>query len=214
MDLSSKYPNCKVINHPLLEHKLTIVRNKETKSHEFRRVVKEISGLLAYEMTRDLKLESVPICTPVEKTEGRVISEDIIIAAIMRAGCGMLDGLLEMLPLAKAGHIGIYRDKNVKVTVEYYFRVPHEIEGKRILLADPLIATGDTVLAAIDRLKQYKVGPIRLACLLISPVGAERLLKQHPDVEVYTLCIERELDEAGYLLPGVGDAGDRLYGTR
>lgn len=214
MTATSKHPNCKLITHPLLAHKLSIVRNKDTKSLDFRRVVKEISGLMAYEMTHDLQVTPIQFSTPVEQTTGVVANEDLIIAAIMRAGCGMLDGLLEMLPFAKAGHIGIYRDKNVKATVEYYFRIPHESKGKKILLADPMVATGDTVLAAIERLKQYKVGQIRLACILIAPLALERLQQQHPDVEVYALSIERGLDASGYLLPGMGDAGDRLYGTK
>ena len=146
-------------------------------------------------------------------TVGQAVTDDLVIVSILRAGNGMLEGLLRMLPFSRVGHIGIYRDKFVGNTVEYYFRLPDEVKGKQILLADPLIATADTAVAAIDRLKEYEVGPIRFVTLLASPEGLRKLEEHHPDVEIFSLSIERGLTEKGYILPGLGDAGDRLYGT-
>jgi uracil phosphoribosyltransferase len=202
-----------LIRHPIIEHKLGILRDRRSTPHDFRQVFSELSGLLAYESTRDLKLRSVEIETPLEKTQASVIAEELVIACILRAGEGMLEGFLRMLPFARVGHIGIYRDKALNNTVEYYFKLPHDVRGKRVLLLDPLLATGDTALAALDRLKQYDVGAIRLVTLLSARVGLEKIHAAHPDVDIYTLSIERELNDKGYLLPGLGDAGDRLFGT-
>ena len=204
---------CKVLNHPILQHNLTKLRDKETRPVDFRRVMDQLSALLAYEITRDLSVSPKAIETPLEKTESPVVSDDLVIVSIMRAGNGMLEGLLRMLPFSRVGHIGIYRDKFIGNTVEYYFRLPDQVKGRKILLADPLIATGDTAVASIDRLKEYGVGDIRFVSLLASPDGLAHLYKHHPDVEVYTLSVERELTTGGYILPGLGDAGDRLYGT-
>ena len=204
---------CRILNHPILQHNLTKLRNKETSPVDFRRVMDQLSALLAYEITRDIGVSNESVQTPLEKTESPVVSDDIVIVSIMRAGNGMLEGLLRMLPFSRVGHIGIYRDKFIGNTVEYYFRLPDEVKGRKILLADPLIATGDTAVASIDRLKEYGVGSIRFVSLLASPQGLAHLYEHHPDVEVYTLSVERELTPDGYILPGLGDAGDRLYGT-
>lgn len=203
----------KVIRHPVFSHKLGILRNKNTSSFDFRKVFEELSTMMAYETSRDLKLKSEWIETPLERAQVERISEEVVVACILRAGEGMLHGFLEALPFARVGHIGIYRDKLLNNTVEYYFKMPKDVKGKRVLLLDPLLATGDTALAAIDRLKQYEVGSIRLVTIFSAQVGLTKILEAHPDVEIYTLSIERELDDHGYLRPGVGDAGDRLFRT-
>ena len=206
-------PFCKIIRHPVLSHNLTKLRDAETRPMEFRRVLEQLSSLMAYEVTRDLGTTATKISTPLEDTESLMVSDDLAIVTIMRAGNGMLDGLLHMLPFSRVGHIGIYRDKFTRQTVEYYFRLPEQIKGRTVLLADPLIATGDTAVAAIDRLKEYGVGTIRCVSVLAAPEGLVKLHESHPDLEVYTLSVERQLNEMGYILPGLGDAGDRLYGT-
>lgn len=210
---SHKFKNCTVIDHPVLQHKLTRLRKKETSSAEFRLTLREIAALMAYELGRDIPLELVKIETPLEPMKSPMVHNSPVLVSIQRAGNGMLDGMLEMLPFSKVGHIGIYRDKFIGNTVEYYFRLPPGSEGKTVLLMDPLLATGDTAVAAVDRLKQYHVGSIKLACVLAAPVGIERMKQFHPDVKIFTLCIERELNKKGYILPGLGDAGDRLFNT-
>jgi len=205
----------KVINHPLLKHKLGYLRDKNTRSQEFRDLTREISKLLAYEAMRDWNhLESVSIETPLANTEVERILKAPVAVAILRAGNGMLDAVLDMIPIASAGFIGIYRDKFIHNTVEYYFKLPQEIQNREILLCDPLIATADTMIAAIDRLKSYRVGKIRILSILISEEAIERLNHFHPDAEVYTLQVEKQMNEQGYLVPGLGDAGDRLYQTK
>jgi uracil phosphoribosyltransferase len=174
----------------------------------------EASRFLAYEATRDLETETQKIETPLESTEVQRIKDNLIVIPILRAGLGMLDGFLDALPFASVGHVGIYRDKLMNHTVEYYFKLPQEHKGSKVLLIDPLLATGDTALATIDRLKEYEVGSIRFVTLLSCKVGLEKLQERHPDVEVYTASIERELNDSGYLLPGLGDAGDRLFNTK
>lgn len=201
------------MKHPLLTHFLTQLRKKETRPVEFRRQLKQISFLLAYEAARDFHLKEVPIETPLECMTAGQIHEPLIVVSIMRAGLGMLEGVMEALPFAPVGHIGLYRDKTIKSTVEYYFRLPPRMEGKKILLCDPLLATGDTAINAINRLKDYEVGPIRYLCLLASPEGLQKIQEWHPDVEVYALSLEKGLNHEGLILPGLGDAGDRLYGT-
>jgi uracil phosphoribosyltransferase len=202
-----------LIDHPILKHKLGFLRDKNTGSSEFRSITKEMSRLLAYEAMREAKTVDAQVETPLATANVSRIEEKPIIVSIMRAGNGMLDGLLSMLPFASAGHIGIYRDKFIKNTVEYYFKLPDNAKGRPILLADPLLATADTAIACVDRLKQYEVGPIKMLCFLVSPEGLERLHHFHPDVEVYAVAKEESLTEDGYLLPGIGDAGGRLYQT-
>jgi uracil phosphoribosyltransferase len=207
--------NIKVINHPLLKHKLGYLRDKNTYSHEFREIVKEISKVLIYEAMRDWKdLESVAIETPIAKAQVERIVRPPVVVSIMRAGNGMLDGALSMIPFAATGFIGIYRDKFIHNTVEYYFKMPQDIKGKQILLCDPLIATADTMIAALDRLKNYGVGHVKVITILASNSGLEKVLHFHPDVEIYTVNVENEMNEMGYLVPGLGDAGDRLFQTK
>jgi len=203
----------RIVTHPLVEHKLGLIRNKNTTSNEFRQVFSELSTFLAYECTKEIKLIDTEIETPMQKTIAKKVGEEIIVACVLRAGEGMLTSFMQTLPFAKFGHIGIYRDKFMNQTVEYYFKLPQDVKGKRIILIDPLLATGDTCLAALDRLKQYEVGPIQVVTILSCKVGIDKIHSEHPDVEVITLSVEEALNEKGYLLPGLGDAGDRLFGT-
>lgn len=207
--------NLKIIDHPLLRHKLGILRDKNSSTQEFREITKEISRILAYEAMRDwTEMEQVEVETPMAKTKVDKIRNPPLVIAIMRAGNPVQDAVLSMMPFASAGHIGIYRDKFIKNTVEYYFKIPKDHEGKTVFLCEPLIATADTSVAAIDRLKSYNVGPIRLLSILASPEGLAKLQEFHPDVTVYALSKEAGINEMGYLMPGLGDAGDRLYGTK
>ena len=203
------------LKHPLLTHKLGLLRNKETTSFEFRELVKEISRVLAYEAMSDWKeLEEVTIETPIAKTKVKRIINAPIIVSIMRAGNPVQEAVLSMLPFASAGHIGIYRDKFIHNTVEYYFKLPEKHVGKTIFLCEPLLATADTAIAAIDRLKNYEVGKIKLLSILVSKEGLAKLHHFHPDVEVFALNQEETINEKGYLVPGLGDAGDRIYHTK
>lgn len=204
-----------VLEHPLLKHKLGYLRDKNTNSAEFRRLVSEISSILALEVMRDWKdLATVEVETPLVKTPVERIQNSPVVVSVMRAGNGMLDAVLSMIPFASAGFIGIYRDKFIDNTVEYYFKMPADIQGKMAILCDPLVSTADTMIAAIDRLKSYEVKKIKILTILVSKVALERISHFHPDVEVLTLNIEPEINEMGYLLPGLGDAGDRLYQTK
>ena len=204
-----------VIKHPLLKHKLGYLRDKHTNSHDFRELMKEISKILAYEAMREWdQMETVSIETPIAKTTTERIKNPPVVVSVLRAGSGMLDAVLSMIPISSAGFIGIYRDKFIHNTVEYYFKMPENIKGKDILLCDPLVATADTIVAALDRLKQYEVGKIKVLCVIASKSGLERLHYFHPDVEVLTLNVEEEMNESGYLVPGLGDAGDRLFQTK
>lgn len=207
-------PQIHVVDHPIIRHKLGILRDKTTRPHEFRQILGELSHILAYEATRDLRLTRLEVETPLARATVEKVSEDLVLASILRAGEGMLGGFLQMLPFAAVGHIGIYRDKIMQHTVEYYFRLPDDMRGKKVLLLDPLLGTGDTCLAVLDRLKQYEVGPIKVVTLLSAQTGLDKVLASHPDVDVFTLCIEAGLNERGYLLPGLGDAGNRLFGTQ
>ncbi len=201
------------MNHPVLQHKLSLLRDKNISSMIFRQIVEEMSQLIAYEATRDLKTAPATVITPLEKTTSPKIAEPLLIVAILRAGLGMLNGMMKILPFATIGHIGIYRDRFVNATVEYYLRLPKTVKNQRILLLDPMLASGDTACAAIERLKEYGVGKIRLITLLASPQGVAKINELFPDVEIYTVNLERELNQKGYILPGMGDAGDRLYDT-
>ncbi len=203
----------RLIQHPILAHHLSNLRRKETGPTEFRRLLTEMSRLIAYEVTRGQQTQLRPIETPFEAMEAPFLAERMVVVSIMRAGNGMLDGVLQAIPNAGVGHIGIYRDKFIHSTVEYFFRLPADVQGREVILLDPLLATGATAVAAISRLKQYGVGQIRFVCLLASPEGLGLMKEEHPDVDIYCLSVERELNEKGYILPGLGDAGDRLYNT-
>lgn len=207
--------NLTVLDHPLLRHKLGYLRDKNTSSPEFRDLVKEISRILAHEVMRDWKeMKLIDIETPIARTKVERIANAPVIVSIMRAGNGMLDAVLSMIPFASTGFIGIYRDKFIHSTVEYYFKMPADIRGKKAILCDPLVATADTVIAAIERLKSYEVADITILSILVSEQAMQRLSESHPDVRVFTLNVERELNSQGYLVPGLGDAGDRLYQTK
>jgi uracil phosphoribosyltransferase len=205
--------NLVLVDHPILRHSLTILRDRKTDSAAFRRHVHEITRLIAYEASRDLATATVEIETPLAKTRSETVSETPIVVSIMRAGNAMLDAVLSVMPFAAAGHIGIYRDKFINNTVEYYLKLPEEAKGRRVYLVDPLLGTGDTAVACIDRLSTYEVGPITFICVLCSKPGLEKLFHFHPGVRVYTLAVEPELNELGYLVPGLGDVGARLYKT-
>ncbi len=205
----------RVINHPLLKHKLGYLRDKRTNSVEFRDLVREISGLLAYEAMRDWKqMTTLEIETPIAKAKIERITQAPVVVSILRAGNGMLDSVLSVIPFASAGFIGIYRDKFIHNTVEYYFKMPEDIKGRMAILCDPLVSTADTMIAAIDRLKSYEVKEIKILTILLSDFAQKRIQHFHPDVEIFTLEIEKEINELGYLVPGLGDAGDRLYQTK
>jgi len=208
-------PKVNVINHPLLQHKLGFLRDKNTKSGEFRNLISEISVILAYEAMREWKnINTVEIETPIAKTNVKRIFNPPVVVSVMRAGNGMLDPVLSVIPFASAGFIGIYRDKFIHNTVEYYFKMPADIKGKLAILCDPLVATADTMIAAIDRLKSYEVKEIKVLSILVSEFAVKKIHHFHPDVEIFTLQIESEVNELGYLVPGLGDAGDRLYQTK
>jgi len=205
--------NVRLIDHPIAHHSLAVLRDKNTDPDRFRRQLHEITRLLAYEVSRDLETCTIEIETPLATAKAEVVSETPIVVSIMRAGNAMLDAMLSVMPFAAAGHIGIYRDKFINNTVEYYLKLPDDANGRRIYLVDPLLGTGDTAIAAIDRLKTLDVGKITFVTVLCSNVGLERLFHFHSDVDIYTLAIEPQLNEHGYLVPGLGDVGARLYKT-
>jgi uracil phosphoribosyltransferase len=210
-----KKNNLHVVDHPLLKHKLGYLRDKNTGSSEFRELTKEISRILAYEVLRDwTDLRTLSVETPIAPTEVQRIQNAPVVVSILRAGNGMLDAVLSMIPFASAGFIGIYRDKFIQNTVEYYFKMPIDIKGKLAIVCDPLISTADTMIASIDRLKSYEVSQIKILSILISQFAVERIAHFHPDVEILTVNVEKEINEMGYLVPGLGDAGDRLYQTK
>ncbi|MBK9702706.1 MAG: uracil phosphoribosyltransferase [Betaproteobacteria bacterium] len=204
-----------VVGHPLILHKLTIMRRKDTTTDNFRRLLREISQLLAYEVTRDLPLELVPIETPLAAIDAPQISgKKQCIVSILRAGNGMLDGMLDILPAARVGHIGLYRDPATLAAVEYYFKVPEDIAERLVIVVDPMLATGHSAAAALTRLKAAGAATIKYVCLLAAPEGVAALHAAHPDVPVYTAAVDDHLNAHGYIVPGLGDAGDRLFGTK
>lgn len=204
-----------VLDHPLIKHKLTFIRDKNTGSKEFRELVKEVSMLMAYEVTRDLPLDEIEIETPVTKTKAQVISgKKLGLVPILRAGLGMVDGMLNLLPAAKVGHIGLYRDPDTLKPVEYYCKLPKDIEERDIIVLDPMLATGGSAEAAIEFLKQKNPNSIKLVCLIAAPEGIERVEKAHPNIDIYVGSIDEKLNEDAYIVPGLGDAGDRLFGTK
>ncbi len=204
-----------VLNHPLVQHKLTLLRRKGTATADFRQIARELSLLMAYEVTRDLPLEMVRIETPLEPMEAPYLSgKKLCFVPILRAGTGLLDGMLELVPSARVGHIGLYRDPQTLVPVEYYLKLPDDVPERLVILVDPMLATGHSAAAALTRLRQAGAVQLRFVCLLAAPEGLATLRAEHPDVPVFTAAIDRQLDEHGYIRPGLGDAGDRLYGTK
>ncbi|MCA9602688.1 MAG: uracil phosphoribosyltransferase, partial [Myxococcales bacterium] len=194
-----------VVDHPLVQHKLTIMRKKETSTASFRRLAQEVSMLLAYEVTRDLQLTTIDIETPVAPMKAPTLEgKKIVFISILRAGTGILDGMLELVPSARVGHVGLYRDPKTLMAVEYYFKVPNEIEDRDVIVVDPMLATGNSAAAAIDRLKKLHPRSIKFVCLLAAPEGIATMQKAHPDVPIYTAAIDRELNDHGYILPGLG----------
>lgn len=209
------FQNVTVLNHPLVQHKLTLLRRKDTPTVDFRRLMREISLLMAYELTRGLPTESVRIDTPLEPMDAPLLAgKKLCFLSILRAGNGMLDGMLELVPSARVAHIGLYRDPHTLVPVEYYLKLPDDVQERLVIAVDPMLATGHSAIAAVDRLKQAGAGQLILACMLAAPEGLEAFTDGHPDVPVFVAAIDRQLDEHGYIRPGLGDAGDRLYGTR
>lgn len=203
------------LNHPLITHKFAILRNKKTGTKEFRELVTEISTLLCYEATKDAKLEPVTIETPIEKMETGMLNEDkYAVVPILRAGMGMLDGIINVIPNAKVGHIGLYRDEKTLEPQEYYYKMPEDIGKRTVMIIDPMLATGGSVVATINRLKQDGVKKIKLLVLLAAPEGIKVVEEIHPDVEIYCGVVDRQLNENAYIMPGLGDAGDRVYGTK
>ena len=204
-----------VLDHPLIKHKLTFIRDKNTGSKEFKELVREVSMLMAYEVTRDLSLEEIEIETPLTKTKCQVISgKKLGLVPILRAGLGMVDGMLSLLPAAKVGHIGLYRDPETLKPVEYYCKLPQDIEERDLIVLDPMLATGGSATAAIDFLKEKGATSIKLVCLIAAPEGIEAVQKAHPDIDIYLVSIDEKLNENAYIVPGLGDAGDRLFGTK
>ena len=204
-----------VIDHPLVQHKLTLLRKAETGAAVFRALLREISMLLAYEVTRDMPLTYVRIKTPLAPMQAPVLAgKKLVLVSIMRAGNGILDGMLELIPSARVGHIGLYRDPKTHVAVEYYFKVPEDIAERDALVVDPMLATGNSAVAALHRLKDTGAKTLKFVCLLAAPEGIAHLHEQHPDVPIYTAAVDERLDAHAYIIPGLGDAGDRLFGTK
>ena len=204
-----------VISHPLVQHKLTLMRMKDTSTGTFRTLLRELSLLLGYEVCRDMPLTMTPIETPLAPMMAPLLDgKKTVLISILRAGGGILDGMLEILPSARVGHIGLYRDPKTLVAVEYYFRVPHEMQDRDCIVVDPMLATGNSAIAAVDRIKETQPRSIKFVCLLTCPEGIQAFHGHHPDVPIYTAAIDDHLNEKSYIVPGLGDAGDRLFGTK
>jgi uracil phosphoribosyltransferase len=207
--------NVHVVDHPLVQHKLTLMRSKEASTNSFRRLLNEISMLMAYEVTRDMPMQDIEIQTPLETMKAKVIDgKKLVLVSILRAGTGILDGMLSVVPGARVGHIGLYRDPKTLTAVEYYFKMPGGMEERDAIVVDPMLATGNSAVAAVERLKELNPKSIKFVCLLTCPEGVRTLQEAHPDVPIYTAAIDRELNSHGYILPGLGDAGDRIFGTQ
>jgi uracil phosphoribosyltransferase len=209
------FPNLTVLGHPLIQHKITLLRDKGTSTRDFKQLVNEIAMLMAYEVTKDLPTEPVTIETPLEVTEGRqVAGKKLTLVPILRAGLGMVDGIAQLIPSARVGHIGLYRNHDTLQPVDYYFKIPAGEEARDFFVLDPMLATGGSAVAAVSALKQAGARRIRFLCLVAAPEGVRRMLEHHPDVPVFAAALDRQLNANGYILPGLGDAGDRLFGTR
>lgn len=204
-----------LVNHPLVQHKMALMRRKDASTRSFRALANEVSTLLAYEALRDIPTHEVTIETPMEVATGTMIDgKKLVFVSILRAGSGILDGMLTVVPSARVGHIGLYRDPKTLVAIEYYFKMPGDLHERDVVIADPMLATGNSAVAAVDRLKECGARSIKFVCLLTCPEGVAELHGAHPDVPIFTAAVDRELDENGYILPGLGDAGDRIFGTK
>lgn len=204
-----------ILDHPLIQHKLTQIRRKDTSTTQFRQIINEIGGLMVYEITRDLPLEQIEIETPVAKTKANVIAgKKMVVVPILRAGLGMVDGILQMIPSARIGHIGIFRDEETLQPVEYFAKFPDGLDQRDIFIVDPMLATGGSAIAAINSIKQRGAKNIKLVCLVGAPEGVKAINDAHPDVTVYLASLDEKLNEKGYIVPGLGDAGDRIFGTK
>ena len=204
-----------VLDHPLIQHKLTIIRNKDCGTREFREVVNEIAELMVYEVCRDMPLEDIEVETPVATAvEKRLAGKKVVVVPILRAGLGMVDGVLELLPAAKVGHIGMYRDEETLQPHEYFVKMPDHLDKREMIIVDPMLATGGSAIASVDALKKRGAKSIRFVCLVAAPEGVKALREAHPDIDVYAAALDDHLNENGYIVPGLGDAGDRLFGTK
>jgi uracil phosphoribosyltransferase len=206
--------NVTVVSHPLVQHKLTFIRMEDTESPDFRRLLRELSVLLAYEVTRTLPTRKIEIQTPVATCHAPILDAKIVLVSILRAGNGILDGMLDVIPSARVGHIGLYRDPKTLAPVEYYFKMPPDISQRDVIVVDPMLATGNSAAAAVSRIKALNPKSIRFVCLVASPEGVELFCDEHPDVALFTASIDEKLNDHGYIVPGLGDAGDRIYGTK
>jgi uracil phosphoribosyltransferase len=208
--------NFHVLKHPLIEHKLTILRDKDTGTKDFRELVNEVARLLAYEVSRDLPLEDIEIETPIVKTTQKTLAgKKVVVVPILRAGLGMVDGILDLIPAARVGHVGLYRDEETMQPVEYFVKMPNNLEDRHMYVVDPMLATGGSAIAAIDSVLERgaKVENIKFICVVAAPEGVKALQEAHPEVQIYTAALDEKLNEDAYIIPGLGDAGDRLYGT-
>ncbi|HTR98774.1 MAG TPA: uracil phosphoribosyltransferase [Bacteroidota bacterium] len=213
--MSQAFPNLTVLAHPLIQHKLTLLRDRRTSTRDFKLLASEIAMLMAYEATKDLPLEPIQIDTPLERTTGaQVAGKKLTLVPILRAGLGMVEGIAQLIPSARVGHIGLYRDHDTLQPVDYYFKIPAGGESREFFVLDPMLATGGSAVAAVHALKKAGAAKIRFLCLVAAPPGVQAMLDAHPDVPVFTAALDRQLNEKGYILPGLGDAGDRLFGTR
>lgn len=212
---TTSFPNLTVLDHPLIRHKLTLLRDRRTSTKDFKQLVNEIAMLMAYEMTKDLPLEPIDMETPLERMQGsRVAGKKLVLVPILRAGLGMVEGITQLIPSARVGHIGIYRDHATLQPVEYYFKIPSGLDARDFFVLDPMLATGGSAADAVATLKRAGAQRIRFLCLVACPEGIGRMLVEHPDVPIFAAALDRQLNDKGYILPGLGDAGDRLFGTR
>ena len=210
-----EFPNLIVLAHPLIQHKLTILRDRSTATRDFKQLVNEIAMLMAYEVTKDLPVEAVEVETPLERMRGaRVAGKKLVLVPILRAGLGMVEGIAQLIPSARVGHIGIYREHDTLEPVDYYFKIPSDEDARDFFLLDPMLATGGSAVDAVSALKHAGAQRIRFLCLVAAPEGVRRMLQAHPDVSIFAAALDRQLNDHGYILPGLGDAGDRLFGTR
>ncbi|NIA11967.1 MAG: uracil phosphoribosyltransferase [Nitrospiraceae bacterium] len=206
--------NVHLIQHPLIQHKLTLMRDRTTSTKEFRELVKEVSALMVYEISRNMSLKETDIETPIEKTKGKLLKDEVAIIPILRAGITMADGIIDLIPTAKVGHVGLYRDPDTLEPVEYYCKLPKHVERYKVFLVDPMLATGGSAVKAIQVIKEKGAKNISFVCLISAPEGLDRLSKAFPEISIYTISIDKYLNSHGYIVPGLGDAGDRLFGTK